>query len=125
MNVLLPDNITADAVLANDRPRLWDFRARHLYEVTDGPELKKVNEHGEIKSGTIDAKELSAYKVETFGRIFGLTFQAMVNDDIGALSDISGKMTRGARRWFETLLLDTIIRNLEAAGKIAIQLLLL
>src|SRR4029453_7365084 len=72
-----------------------DFRARHLYEVTDGPELKKVNEHGEIKSGTIDAKELSAYKVETFGRIFGLTFQALVNDDIGALSDISGKMVRG------------------------------
>lgn len=43
-----------------------DFRARHLYEVTDGPELKKVNEHGEIKSGTIDAKELSADRLQCF-----------------------------------------------------------
>jgi hypothetical protein len=34
-----------------------------------------------------------------------------VNNDIGALSDIAGKMTRGARRWFETFLIDTIIRN--------------
>src|SRR4030095_9426531 len=57
------------------------------------------------------AKELSAYKVDTYGRIFGLTFAAMVNDDVGALSDIAGKMTRGARRWYEGFLIDTIIRN--------------
>jgi hypothetical protein len=88
-----------------------DFRSRHVYEVGDGPPLLKVNEHGEIKSGTIGAKELSAYKIDSYGRIFGLTFAAMVNDDVGALSDISGKMTRGARRWYETFLIDTIIRN--------------
>src|SRR4029453_14657439 len=44
-----------------------DFRSRHVYESADGPDLLKVNEAGEIKSGTIAAKELSEYRIETFG----------------------------------------------------------
>jgi hypothetical protein len=64
---------------------------------------------------------LSAYHIDAYGRIFGLTFQALVNDDIGALSDIAAKMTRGARRWFETFLIDTIIRNpVLADGKVCV-----
>lgn len=75
--------------------------------------------HGEIKSGTIAAKELSAYQVDTYG-ILGLIFQVMVNDDLGALSDIAGKMVRGSRRWYETFLIDTIIRNPPLADGVAV-----
>ena len=104
---------TAPAPIAQvfRRTAMSDFRARHILEVSDGPALAKVNEHGEIKFGTIDARELSSYRLESYARGFAITFQTLVNDDVGALADISEKIGRGARRWFEGFLADTIAAN--------------
>lgn len=88
-----------------------DFRSRHILEMTDGPALLKVDEHGEIKSGTVTGKELAAYKIDSYGRIFGLTFQTLVNDDLNVFSDLSSMMIRGARTWFSSLLIDIILAN--------------
>jgi hypothetical protein len=79
--------------------------------MTDGPHLLKVDEHGEIKSGTITGKDLAAYQIDSYGRIFGLTFQAGVNDDLDVFSDLSGMMIRGARTWFSALLIDIILAH--------------
>lgn len=92
-----------------------DFRARHVYEIADGPALEKVNEKGELKYGSISDKELANYKIASYGKVFGISLQALVNDDMGALGDLSGKMTRGARSWFASFLADTIIANPQLA----------
>jgi hypothetical protein len=54
-----------------------------------------VNEHGEFVSGSIaDFEEV--YKISTFGRIIGFTRQALINDDLAALADISRRMGASA-----------------------------
>jgi len=93
------------------RATVSDFRARHVLEISDGPGLEKIGENGEIRFGTISDKELASYKIGSYARGFALSFQAMVNDDMGALADLSGKMSRGARSWFGGFLVDTILAN--------------
>lgn len=57
--------------------------------------LEKLNEHGEIKAGTMaEAKE--AYRVETYARKIGVTRQVLVNDDLGAFADLSRRMGQAA-----------------------------
>lgn len=93
------------------RVTVTDFRERHLLEVSDGPALEKVNESGEITFGTIEENKLASYRLATYAKVFAISFQTLVNDDLAALSDISQKMARGARQWFTTFLVDTIIAN--------------
>jgi hypothetical protein len=88
-----------------------DFRSRHVLEVSDGPALELVNEAGEVTFGTIEGKALASYKLGSYAKGFSISFQTLVNDDVGALSDLSAKITRGARAWFEGFLADTIISN--------------
>jgi hypothetical protein len=93
------------------RTSMADFRSRHILEVSDGPGLELIHEAGEVKFDTIEAKQLASYKLGSYAKGFGVSFQVLVNDDIGALSDLSAKITRGARAWFEGFLADTIISN--------------
>lgn len=61
-----------------------DFKDKHSVQLGKGSELDTVNEKGEYKAGTIsDAGE--SFKVRKFGRIFNLSYELMVNDDLGAI----------------------------------------
>lgn len=72
-----------------------DFRAVNKIMLGEAPLLEKLNEHGEIKSGTMaEAKE--AYRVETFAKKIGVTRQVLVNDDLGAFADLSRRMGQAA-----------------------------
>lgn len=93
------------------RATVNDFRAKHVLEISDGPGLSKLNQNGEVTYGTITGKELASYKIDTYAKAFAISFQTLVNDDVNALADISAKMTRGARQWFNGFLVDTIIAN--------------
>ncbi len=72
-----------------------DFRAKHRLQLSEGPSLEKVNEAGEFKSGTlVEAKE--SYAVATFGRIIPISRQALINDDLGAFTDLSRRLGQTA-----------------------------
>lgn len=73
-----------------------DFRPRRITGIGDFPALERVGEHGEFTSGTLAEGE-EAYGLATFGRILGITRQALVNDDLGAFTDLSGRIGRAAR----------------------------
>jgi phage head maturation protease len=102
------------------RTSMADFRARHVLEVSDGPALELVNEAGEVTFGTIEGKALASYKLGSYAKGFAITFQTLVNDDVGALNDIAAKITRGARAWFAGFLADTIIANPKLADNKAV-----
>ncbi len=86
-----------------------DFRAKHRIQLGEFPTLERVNEAGEFKSGTMaEAKE--TYAVESFGRIIGISYQAMVNDDLGAFTDLSARIGTAAAA-FEA---DQLVKKLEA-----------
>ncbi|MBV2359138.1 Mu-like prophage major head subunit gpT family protein [Thalassococcus sp. CAU 1522] len=72
-----------------------DFRAVNKTMLGEAPLLEKLNEHGEIKAGTM-AEAREAYKVETWARKIGITTQVLVNDDLGAFSDLARRMGQAA-----------------------------
>lgn len=87
-----------------------DFKDRHRVQLGGAPQLEKVNEHGEFKSGTIgEGKE--TYRVATYGKIFGLTRQAIVNDDLRAFDDVPRKMGQASAATEAQLLADLILAN--------------
>jgi len=65
-----------------------DFKAVTRAQLGEAPQLEKVNEHGEFKRGTI-GEGSESYKIATFGRVVGITRQAIINDDLDAFSRIT------------------------------------
>lgn len=69
------------------RVTLDDFRARTFVGMSGFSALEKVNEHGEFTRGTLkDTGE--SIRLQSFGRVFGITRQALVNDDISVFSEM-------------------------------------
>jgi len=64
-----------------------DFKAMNRVQMGEAPQLLKVNENGEFKRGTITEGKQSI-KIETYGRVVGITRQVIVNDDLGAFTRI-------------------------------------
>ena len=69
---------------------LPDFRARSIVRLGDAPRLEKVNEHGEYKYGSM-ADTVNTWALSTYGRIIGLTRQAIINDDLDGFADLIRK----------------------------------
>jgi hypothetical protein len=68
-----------------------DFRSIAVGRLGEMPELKEIAEGGEVTYGSrTEASE--AFRVRTFGRIFSITREAIVNDDLSAFAD-------SARAW--------------------------
>jgi HK97 family phage prohead protease len=82
-----------------------DFRTKHRIQMTSAPTLLPVNEAGEFHSGAIADQE-ETYKIGTFGRIIGFTRQAYVNDDLGALNDITRRMGVAAAQFENQFITD-------------------
>ena len=77
------------------RRNAQDFRASSLLRLSEAPRLKKVPEGGEVEYGSrAEAKE--GFRIETFARIFSLSRQAIINDDLGAFTDINMAWGRAA-----------------------------
>lgn len=91
-----------------------DFRAKSTLRLGEAPALVKVNEHGEFKSGT-RAESKESYALSTYGRIFSLSRQAIVNDDLAAFDDMVGAFAQSAYNLENSLLIDLLTSN-AAAG---------
>ena len=64
-----------------------DFKEMHRVQLGEAPQLERVNESGEFKRGTIgEGKE--RYRVETWGKIIGITRQVIINDDLDAFTRV-------------------------------------
>ncbi len=89
---------------------LTDFRTRHRLQLSDGPELEPLNEAGEIKAGSLtEAKE--SYNLTTYAKRIGITRQILVNDDLGAFSDIGRRLGQGAASTEAKLLTELLVSN--------------
>ncbi|MBK8211472.1 MAG: Mu-like prophage major head subunit gpT family protein [Rhodospirillales bacterium] len=64
-----------------------DFKDMHRLQLGEAPQLEKVNEAGEFKRGSLgEGKE--SYRVETWGKVIGITRQVIINDDLDAFTRI-------------------------------------
>jgi HK97 family phage prohead protease len=72
-----------------------DFRTVSVLRLSKAPSLDEVGESGEITYGT-RAEEKEAFSLKTFARIFGMTRQAYINDDLNAFGDFLNAYARAA-----------------------------
>jgi len=80
--------------VAATRP-VRDFKQVTSYSLTGGFQYEKVGPGGELKHAT--AGEVSyTNQAETFGRMFAITRQDIINDDLGALTQVPRRLGRGA-----------------------------
>jgi HK97 family phage prohead protease len=84
-----------------------DFRAKSGIQLGEAPTLEKVNEAGEYKYGTL-AEASESYAIDTFGKIVSLSRKAIINDDIGAFVDLSGKLGMAAAEFEAQFLVNLL-----------------
>jgi len=96
-----------------------DFRAKSMLMLSEAPELLALGEGGEVKRGTM-AESTTSYSLATFGRIFGISRQALVNDDLGAFADMTAKLGRSAAEFIATQLSTKLSSNPTLGDSIAL-----
>lgn len=95
-----------------------DFRGRNIVKRGELPMLEKVNESGEFRRGSV-VDDKQGYKVETFGKVFGMTRQLLVNDDLGVLADIASGWGLASLEFENQQLVDTLTLNTGGGPKLS------
>lgn len=96
-----------------ERLTATNFKTHTGYRFTADSVFEEVGEGGEIKHGTL--KEAAyPFKVVTFARIFGLPFQAVVNDDLGAFATMPRQIGRGGAQKLESEFWALVLGNVNA-----------
>lgn len=96
-----------------------DFRA--LYSVQSGldTEMRKVAADGEYQS-TVIGDEGESFRVERFGRKVLLSFEAVINDDLGAFARLPSDFARGAQNLESRIAWGIITANANLSDGIAL-----
>lgn len=87
-----------------------DFKAATHYQISEAGELQKMTQSGEFKFDEMKDQGVSK-ALATFGRTFGLTRQALINDDIGALTKVPEAYVRAAGRGINKLVYKMLGSN--------------
>jgi ATP-dependent protease ClpP protease subunit len=74
-----------------------NFKPQTLVNLSEAPALEEVLEGAEYKSGAMQDSSTN-FRVGTFGKILEISRQALVNDDLGALTSAPSAMGLAARR---------------------------
>lgn len=87
-----------------------DFKDKHRLQLSEAPQLEKVSEGGEFTYGTFNEGQ-ETYRLASYGKIFAISRQAIVNDDLGAFNDLARRMGQAAASTEAQLLADLILAN--------------
>lgn len=87
-----------------------DFKTATHYQISEAGDLEKMTQSGEFKNDEV--QDLGVTKaIATFGKSFGFTRQALINDDLGVLTKIPEKYVRSAKRGINKLVYSMIGNN--------------
>jgi hypothetical protein len=87
-----------------------DFRSNRRPILGSAPALLEVLEHGEYTAGAMD-DDLASYAVTKSGRIVSLTWETIVNDDLGAFLRVQPALGQAARRREADLVYENFTAN--------------
>lgn len=93
------------------RGSVSDFRAHNRYRVGSIGNMQAKNELGEYKSIAMPDGEKSTITATTKGLIIGISREAIINDDLGALTDQATAMGRSAARTVEADVYALLLSN--------------
>ena len=106
-NILASVSHSALMMGYNEAPETWaswcrkgnltDFKAANRVNLSEFGDLELVSENGEYKHGNLsDSKE--TIQLAKYGKLFSITREALINDDLDALGRIPASMGRAAAR---------------------------
>ncbi len=87
-----------------------DFKTVTSYRMLDDMEYQKLGPNGEIAHGKL-GEESFTRSADTYAKMFAITRQQIINDDLGALDDLRTRLGRGAARKFRRLFWETFLAN--------------
>ncbi|WP_286749422.1 head maturation protease, ClpP-related [Marinobacter sp. UBA2688] len=102
---------------SNESHMIWtgerevpDFKPQSLVQLSEAPDLDKVAEGAEYKHGSFSDDGM-VFQVEKYGKIFTMTYEAMINDDLDAFSRLPRSFGIAARRKECDLVYSTLTSN--------------
>lgn len=98
---------------------LTDFREAHRVDLSTFPSLDRVPEGAEYKYGTVGDRG-EKIMLATYGKLFSITRQAIINDDLSALTRIPKIMGRAAIRSIGDLVYAVLTSNPKMADNKAL-----
>ena len=103
--------------LAEETYHLWtkkgqlsDFKVSHRIGLGEFPSLRQVREGAEYKYVTVGANS-QQIALATYGELFSITRQAIINDDMSLLTDIPSKMGMAAKGTIGDLVYGILTSN--------------
>ncbi|AMG69494.1 ClpP-like prohead protease/major capsid protein fusion protein [Morganella morganii] len=90
--------------------QLSDFKTAHRAGLGVFPSLREVREGAEYKYVTTGDKG-QTIALATYGELFSITRQAIINDDMNALTDIPNKLGRAAKATIGDLVYAVLTEN--------------
>lgn len=91
--------------------QLSDFRPHNRYRMGTFSDLPGLAENGEIPRTTLQDADKEQISAEERGMIFDMSFRAIVDDDLGGLSNVAAQMGRAARRTVENTAYAEMVSN--------------
>jgi HK97 family phage prohead protease len=87
-----------------------DFKAKKILRRGEFPQFFKVAEGAQYTTGAI-GESVETYSLDTFGRMFLLTRQAIINDDLGAFETMAAAVGQAAADFEDAFLVDLLTSN--------------
>lgn len=87
-----------------------DFKVNTAARAGEVDDLEEIGEDDEYKYGT-RSEQQEQYKIATFGKLFNISRQTVINDDLGALSDIPFQQGEAASRKIGDVVYAVLIAN--------------
>ena len=84
-------------MLASDTANLKDFKEQQRNRLSESDNLLGVNEHGEYKDSSL-VDEKIRYSPKKYGRIFGISWETLINDDMQEIKKQPERFGRAAAR---------------------------
>lgn len=98
---------------------LTDFKISTRVDLGLFPSLAKVVEGAEYSYATLSDRQVTLV-LATYGKIFAITRQAIINDDLGAFTRIPSRMGRAAKRTIGDLVYAVLTANAAMADNVAL-----
>jgi ATP-dependent Clp endopeptidase proteolytic subunit ClpP len=87
-----------------------DFKDQSLVQLSEAPDLDKIAEGAEYKYGTFSDGGMT-FRIEKYGKLFSLTLEAMINDDLQAFTRLPQAFGKSAKRKESDLVYQVLTSN--------------
>jgi hypothetical protein len=93
------------------REEVPDFRTSNRYRSGSLPGLDVIAEHGEYKNGIIPDGSKYPLTTQRMGKMFGISQETIINDDMGALTQMATELGKASMRSIENAVFALLALN--------------